>query len=77
MAEILTQQEIDALLSNVSDIIKSEPEAEQEAKKPVQGKKISTYDFKRPERISKGQRRSLHFLHDRFSRNFSSILSAY
>ena len=77
MAEILTQQEIDALLSNVSDIIKSKPEIEHEAKKSVQGKKISAYDFKRPERISKGQRRSLHFMHDRFARNFSSNLSAY
>jgi flagellar motor switch protein FliM len=77
LAEILTQQEIDALLSNVSDLIKTEPEEEKEVKATVQGKKISIYDFKRPERISKGQKRSLHFIHDRFARNFSSNLSAY
>ncbi|MBU1628262.1 flagellar motor switch protein FliM [bacterium] len=78
MAEILSQQEIDALLSNVSDVIKTEKLEEAEPKlASLQGKKISAYDFKRPERISKGQRRSLHFIHDRFARNFSSNLSAY
>ena len=77
MAEILTQQEIDALLSNVSDVVKSDRVDETEPKVSIQGKKISAYDFKRPERISKGQRRSLHFIHDRFARNFSSNLSAY
>ncbi len=40
-------------------------------------RKILKYNFKRPDRISKNQIRSLHFLHDRFARNFSSSLSAY
>jgi flagellar motor switch protein FliM len=40
-------------------------------------KKILKYNFKRPDRISKNQIRSLHFVHDRFVRNFSSSLSAY
>src|SRR5260370_41820805 len=40
-------------------------------------KKILKYNFKRPDRISKNQIRSLHFVHDRFARNFSSSLSAY
>jgi flagellar motor switch protein FliM len=40
-------------------------------------KKIQTYNFKRPDRISKNQIRSLHFVHDRFARNASSSLSAY
>jgi len=77
MAEILTQAEIDALLDNVSDAIKTEKVREPEPKTAIQGKKISAYDFKRPERISKGQRRSIHFIHDRFARNFCSNLSAY
>ena len=77
MAEILSQKEIDALLSNVTDAVKDEKPEEEESKVSFQGKKISAYDFKRPERISKGQRRSLHFIHDRFARNFSSNLSAY
>ena len=40
-------------------------------------KKIATYNFKRPDRISKNQIRSLHFVHDRFARNASSSISAY
>ena len=40
-------------------------------------KKVTKYNFKRPDRISKNQIRSLHFVHDRFARNFSSSLSAF
>ena len=40
-------------------------------------KKILKYNFKRPDRISKNQIRSLHFVHDRVARNFSSSVSAY
>src|SRR6188474_3294642 len=40
-------------------------------------KKIQTYNFKRPDRISTNQIRSLHFIHDRFARNASSSISAY
>jgi flagellar motor switch protein FliM len=40
-------------------------------------KKVLPYNFKRPDRISKNQLRSLHFIHDRFARNFSSSVSAY
>jgi flagellar motor switch protein FliM len=40
-------------------------------------KKIQKYNFKRPDRISKNQIRSLHFVHDRFARNASSSISAY
>jgi len=39
--------------------------------------KVQRYNFKRPDRISKNQIRSLHFVHDRFARNFSSSVSAY
>ncbi|PYS16204.1 MAG: flagellar motor switch protein FliM [Acidobacteria bacterium] len=40
-------------------------------------RKILKYNFKRPDRISKNQVRSLHFVLDRFARNFSSSVSAY
>ena len=46
-------------------------------KMSVQDKKVSIYNFRRPDRVSKEQLRSLHYLHDRFARNFSSSLSAY
>ncbi len=39
-------------------------------------KKIERYNYKRPDRVSKNQLRSLHFIHDRFARNFSSSVSA-
>jgi flagellar motor switch protein FliM len=45
--------------------------------KVLNEKKVQKYNFKRPDRISKNQIRSLHFVHDRFARNFSSSISAY
>ena len=39
--------------------------------------KVQAYNYKRPDRISKNQLRSLHFVHDRFARNISSAVSAY
>lgn len=36
-----------------------------------------TYNFRRPDRISKEQLRSLHFLHDRFAVNVSTSLSVF
>lgn len=89
MAKILTQEEVDALLNTVQS---AEPSAdtsavleeavaqvqvERKKKKAKQYKKVMVYNFKRPDRVSKEQMRSLHFLHDRFARNFSSSLSAY
>jgi flagellar motor switch protein FliM len=40
-------------------------------------KNIQSFSFKRPDLISRNQMRSLHILHDRFARNFSSSISAY
>ena len=37
----------------------------------------SRYNFRRPDRVSKEQIRSLHFMHDRFARNIAQSLSAY
>ncbi len=75
MADILSQEEIDALLSTVADTgIKDEifsPEVD------FVPKKISVYDFRRPDRVSKEQIRSIRNLHDKFARNFSSSLSNF
>jgi flagellar motor switch protein FliM len=38
---------------------------------------VLAYNFRRPDRVSKEQIRSLHFLHDRFARNVATSLSAY
>ena len=89
MAKILTQEEVDALLNTVQAAGPSEDQGtvieeavaqvqvERKKKKAKQYKKVMVYNFKRPDRVSKEQMRSLHFLHDRFARNFSSSLSAY
>ncbi len=38
--------------------------------------KVTTYDFKRPERVGKEQMRALQTLHEGFGRNFGAALSA-
>jgi flagellar motor switch protein FliM len=71
MSKILSQDEIDALLS-------SAPGAESSSRVGDGGLGgVITYNFRRPDRISKDQIRSLHFLHDRFARNAASSLAAY
>lgn len=73
MSKILSQEEIDALLTSASDI-------ERAARQDVRAKQPETviiYNFRRPDRVSKEQMRSLHFLHDRFARNIATSLSAY
>ncbi len=75
MAELLSQEEIDALLSTLD----KEPEVIEEEKEfeLAETKKISIYDFKRPDKVSKEQIRALKNLHDKFARNFSSRLSGF
>ena len=71
MSKILSQDEIDALLSQTGV-------ADAPSRPPRTGSvNVITYNFRRPDRISKEQIRSLHFLHDRFARNFASSLAAY
>jgi flagellar motor switch protein FliM len=74
MADILSQDEIDALLSTVVDEDGQSESTEAEEFVP---KKISVYDFRRPDRVSKEQLRSIRNLHDKFARNFSSNLSSF
>jgi flagellar motor switch protein FliM len=86
MAKILSQEEVDALLKSHAKGTKAPAPAPerpapltpaQRAKKAQLQKKVSLYNFRRPDRVSREQMRSLHFMHDRFARNFSSSLSAY
>ena len=73
MADILSQDEIDALLSTVVD----DENASVQVNTDYVPKKISVYDFRRPDRVSKEQLRSIRNLHDKFARNFSSDLSSF
>jgi flagellar motor switch protein FliM len=70
VGKILTQAEIDLLLGSASEL-RREPHAANPLVSSV------TYDFRRQDRISKDQIRSLHLLHDRFARDVSWSLSAY
>lgn len=71
-SEVLSQTEIDALLSAIST---GEMDAE-ELKKEDALKKIKTYDFKRALRFSKDQVRSLTRLHENFARLLTTYFSA-
>ena len=71
MAEILSQEEIDALLSAVSYGDGVEVEAESSKVERL----INTYDFRHPARVSKDQLRTLQNLHDNFARLLSATFS--
>jgi flagellar motor switch protein FliM len=70
---ILSQEEIDALLMATSGQVSSK----EEARPSLASDGITAYNFRRPDRVSKEQLRSLHFLHDRFAKNLSTSLSAF
>ncbi len=69
MNRILSQDEIDALLSSVSKG-KTYEEVEQE-----EIKSIAVYDFKHPDRISKEQIRTMRTIHENFARLLATYLS--
>ncbi len=72
LADILSQGEIDALLSALST---GEMDAD-ELKKEESEKKIKVYDFKRALRFSKDQIRSLSRIHENFARLLTTFFSA-
>ncbi|RSL33176.1 flagellar motor switch protein FliM [Salibacterium salarium] len=72
MADVLSQGEIDSLLSALST---GEMDAD-ELKKEETEKKIKTYDFKRALRFSKDQIRSLSRIHENFARLLTTSFSA-
>ncbi|WP_096189118.1 flagellar motor switch protein FliM [Evansella halocellulosilytica] len=72
MADVLSQGEIDALLSALST---GEMDAD-ELKKEESERKIKVYDFKRALRFSKDQIRSITRIHENFARLLTTQLSA-
>lgn len=70
--DILSQHEIDALLSAIST---GEMSAD-EMKKEDDTKKVKVYDFKRALRFSKDQIRSLTRIHENFARLLTTYFSA-
>ncbi|MCK5145285.1 flagellar motor switch protein FliM [bacterium] len=70
MAEVLSQDEINALLHNVSA---EKPITEQE--EPEKEAQYYLYDFKHPNRVSKDQLRNLRTIHEGFSRMLATYLT--
>ncbi|RYM07175.1 flagellar motor switch protein FliM [Sporolactobacillus sp. THM7-7] len=72
MADVLSQSEIDALLSAIST---GEMDAE-ELKNEEKKSRIRTYDFKHALRFSKDQIRSLARIHENYARHLTSYFAA-
>ncbi len=83
MADVLEQSEVDALLAAVDSGqvgMEAPPQVFGGGSKAASGAAhadVQTYDFKRPERVSKDQMRALEALHEGFGRNFGAALSGY
>jgi len=71
LSDVLSQEEIDRLLSALSQ---GEVNIE-EVKKEGEEKKIRTYDFLRPQKFSKEQQRTVQMIHENFARSMSTYLS--
>lgn len=74
MTEVLSQTEIDALLNAISA---GESVESVDAKSvEVEKRKVKMYDFKRPDKFSKDQLRTLQMMHENFARVTTTSLSA-
>ena len=72
MSEVLSQSEIDSLLSALSSGSVDANELKQEQIK----KKIKVYDFRRPNKFSKDQIHTLHVIFENYTRSLGTYLSA-
>lgn len=74
MADILSQEEIDALLNIVDD--QNDLFSGVEEPRDNHDHQITLYDFKRPNRVSKEQLRAFRGIHDKMTRSISSQISS-
>jgi len=74
MADILSQEEIDALLDVVEDEGDDVLEGGEETLLPQ--RQVTLYDFKRPNRVSKEQLRAFRGVHDKMARSLASQISS-
>ncbi|MDA7818045.1 flagellar motor switch protein FliM [Sulfurimonas sp.] len=74
MADILSQEEIDALL----DVVEDEGDDVLESGDDGLGsqRQVTLYDFKRPNRVSKEQLRAFRGIHDKMARSLASQISS-
>ena len=71
--DVLTQEQIDALLAAANE----DSSSLDELKKEETSRKIKTYDFKRPDKFSKDQIRTLYMLHESFARLLNTYMSSH
>ncbi|MDD4802262.1 MAG: flagellar motor switch protein FliM [Syntrophomonas sp.] len=71
MGDVLSQNEIDALLSALSTGSVDANELKEEQSK----KKVKIYDFRRPNKFSKDQIHTLQVIYENFSRSLGTFLS--
>ncbi|MBR3051561.1 MAG: flagellar motor switch protein FliM [Selenomonadaceae bacterium] len=71
--DVLTQEQIDALLAAAND----ESTDLEQLKQEETTRKIKTYDFKRPDKFSKDQIRTLYMLHESFARLLNTYMSSH
>ena len=75
MADILSQEEIDALLDIVDD--ESDDSLDDSDHDPfIHNQQVTLYDFKRPNRVSKEQLRAFRGVHDKMARSLASQISS-
>jgi len=73
MADVMSQDEIDSLLSAVSS---GEVDVEEMKKKEEEEKQeVKNYDFRRPDKLSKEQMRTLQMIHENLARLLTTTLS--
>lgn len=82
MSDVLSQSEVDALLNNIDTTAATAtpvPEPAVTASAPANKSAVDVviYDFKRPERVSSDQIRSMEMLHEVLARKLGASLSSY
>ncbi len=75
MADILSQEEIDALLDVVDDEV-VEGYSKEDSSGSASQRQVTLYDFKRPNRVSKEQLRAFRGIHDKMARSLASQISS-
>ncbi|MDI7248275.1 MAG: flagellar motor switch protein FliM [Bacillota bacterium] len=73
MDEILSQEEINALLSSFA----KQEEGHTAKDRSGEAKQVRPYDFRRPDKLSKDQLRTIEMIHETFARSLSTWMSSY
>jgi flagellar motor switch protein FliM len=84
VSDILSQEEVDALLAAVSSgrgeteaAVAEAPAGSRVEEFSEEEKAVSLYDFRRPDRVSKDQMRTFQNLHESYARQFSTTLTNF